>query len=85
MKKWQSYLYQDDDFMICGPIVSISCDGMITECNGSYENLKENFNYGNINKDDLREVMSKESIHSKILKKFYKNVEKENKRYLTYK
>lgn len=40
-----------------GPIVSISVDGNITECDASFENQKTKFNYGNVLTDSIVEVI----------------------------
>lgn len=40
-----------------GPIVSISVDGYITECDASFENQRTKFNYGNVLVDSIIEVI----------------------------
>lgn len=40
-----------------GPLISISVDGFITECDASFENQRTKFNYGNVLTDSIVEVI----------------------------
>lgn len=44
-----------------GPLISISVDGNITECDASFENQKTKFNYGNVLTDSIVEVIKKKT------------------------
>ena len=58
-----------------GPLVSISVDGFITECDASFENQRTKFNYGNVLTDSIVEVIKtktpiyKPRIYSRKVKK----------------
>lgn len=44
-----------------GPLVSISIDGNITECDASFEHQKTKFNYGNVLTDSIIEVIKRKT------------------------
>lgn len=51
-----------------GPIVSISVDGNITECDASFENQRTKYNYGNVLTDSIVEVIkTKTSVVNSII------------------
>lgn len=51
-----------------GPIVSISVDGNITECDSSFENQRTKYNYGNVLTDSIVEVIkTKTSVVNPII------------------
>lgn len=66
-----------------GPMVSISTQGIITDCNVSYEHQETIYNYGNVLNESIEEVLSKDCIVVKP-KRFYKTLGKEMKAYFDY-
>lgn len=44
-----------------GPLLSISVDGNITECDASFENQKTKFNYGNVLTDSIEKIIKQKS------------------------
>ncbi|MDE5630288.1 MAG: hypothetical protein K2I70_01680, partial [Bacilli bacterium] len=68
-----------------GPLVSISVDGFITECDASFENQRNKFNYGNVLTDSIVEVIKtktpiyKPHTYSRRVKKIVYNFHHYNK------
>lgn len=85
LQAYKTFICENDGMTSIGPIISISNDGMISECNGSFNNLSKNYNYGNVNTDSLIEVVSKRATKCKRLKQWDHRVSKEAKRYSSYK
>lgn len=85
LQAYKNFICEKNDTIFIGPILSISNDGMISECNGGFDNLRQNYNYGNINSDNLIDVISKNSTKCKRLNQWDHRVSKEMKRYSSYK
>lgn len=54
---YHSYYYEDEGMIFVAPCLNVLTDGTITEHNGSIEDLKTRFNYGNIMKEDVRDII----------------------------
>ncbi len=67
---YHSYYYEDDDMMFVAPCLNVLTDGTITEHNGSIDNLKTRFNYGNIMEEDLREIIRRKLEKTNSFKEF---------------
>lgn len=84
LQAYKNFICEKDNTIFIGPIISISNDGMISECNSSFDNLSQNYNYGNINSDNLVDVLSKNATKCKRLNHWNHRVSKERKRYSGY-
>ena len=66
-----------------GPLLTINADGIITECDASFENQEKKYNYGNVLTDSIEEVaLEKGTILTP--RKWDKETVKEMKRQMTY-
>ena len=63
-----------------GPMVSINTQGIITDCNASYEHQDTIYNYGNVLNESIEEVLLRDCIIVKP-RKFYKALGKEIRDY----
>lgn len=81
LKKINRFIAETKDIIYFGPTITISNDGMITECDGSFETLKNIHNYGNINDNNLINVLSNISGKCKTLAKWGNNTAKEADKY----
>ena len=81
----KKYYTNHDDVLFFGPIIGIAQNGMITECNGSYDTLKDKYNYGNINDDNIIDVIQNISTKCKSLKQWDKKIESSIRKYTKYK
>ena len=59
-----------------GPMVSINTQGIITDCNASYEHQDTIYNYGSVLNESIEEVLLKDSVIVKP-RRFYKTLKKE--------
>lgn len=66
-----------------GPIVTISTDGIVTECDASIDNQKTKYNYGSVLDEPLEQIILK---RAKVLtpRKWNRQYKKELKRYDNY-
>ena len=66
-----------------GPIVTVSTDGIVTECDASIDNQKTKYNYGNVLEEPLEQIVLR---HAKVLtpRKWNREFKKELKRYDNY-
>ncbi len=79
------YYVVKDSLLYYGPLLTILTDGTISECDGDFTFLKDNYNYGNINTDELEDIIRKRGVPCKSLKKWSRKQEKILKWYDTYK
>ncbi len=54
---YKGFYYEEDDIMYAGACVNIFTDGTLTEHNGSIEDFKTRFNYGNILETNLEDLI----------------------------
>ncbi len=80
-----TYYFQKNNYLYYGPLLTILTDGTISECDGEFALLKEYYNYGNINNDELESIIRNRSIECKSLRKFDRKQKKILKWYNTYK
>ena len=85
LTKLEMLLSYDERYKMCniGPLIAISPEGIVTEADGSIENQKTIYNYGNVLNESLEKIvkrngrvlsfkkMNKES--SKLMKEFINN------------
>ena len=67
-----------------GPLVTINTDGIVTECDASYDNQRTIYNYGNVLEDSIENIVLNNGAEIVPNKKFHKITYKELKRYQTY-
>jgi len=70
LETMKKYFVAVDGVTYFGPLIGILPDGIITECNGSYDSLRTKYNYGNINKDTVPDVIHKVAKKCRTLKQF---------------
>ncbi len=51
------YYYVENDTIWQGPSMHILTDGIVSECDGDFTTLREQFNYGNINEQSMEEII----------------------------
>lgn len=89
MKTYATYIGKDYTFdrdnglLYFGPLVTVSTEGIITECDSSIENMQKKYNYGNVLDAPLEEILLK---RSRILKPgvCQKKWEDETNKYQSY-
>lgn len=64
-----------------GPIVTINVDGIITECDASFEEQKNIYNYGNILEETIEDVCIRNGAKTVSPRKWKKCIIKEMKKY----
>lgn len=77
--------FQKNNYLYYGPLLTILTDGTISECDGEFALLKEYYNYGNINNNELEVIIKNRGIECKSLRKFERKQKKILKWYNTYK
>lgn len=45
-----------------GPLITVNTDGILTECDASYEHQLEKYNYGNVLTDSIEELFTKKEM-----------------------
>ena len=72
LKAIKKYFTEADGITYLGPIIGILPDGIITECDGSDDSLRTQYNYGNINQDNIPDIIHRIAGKCKTLKQFDK-------------
>lgn len=67
-----------------GPFVSVNVDGIVTECNASFDEQRTIYHYGNVLEDDIYNICLKNDAKVVSPKKWDKCCNKELKRYSHY-
>lgn len=67
-----------------GPIVSVNVDGIVTECDASFDEQRTIYNYGNVLDESIREICLKNGAKEVSPRKWNKCIKKELKRYSEY-
>lgn len=84
-KIWGNFFLEDIENGIChiGCIVTVNCNGTITDCNASFLNQEDIYNYGNVLNDSIYDVCIK---RGEVVKPhlFSRKLHKQEKEYLTY-
>lgn len=65
-----------------GPFITISPDGIVTECDASIQHQLNEYNYGSVLDNSIEEIFLNRNISIVKPKRMYKCVNKEVKRYL---
>lgn len=74
--------FEDRENGLCniGPMVAVNTQGIITDCNASYEHQETIYNYGNVLTDSIEDVLLKDCVIVKP-SRFYRCLGKEIKHY----
>lgn len=79
------FYLEDIDNGICkiGSMVTVNCDGIITDCNASIEHQKTIYNFGNVLNDSIYEICMQ---NGEVVKpyKFVRKIIKQEKEYESY-
>lgn len=57
LKPYPQYYYLKKDQLWCGPSLTILTDGVVSECDGDFEELRQKYNYGNVHEEDLEPII----------------------------
>lgn len=79
------FSYLKKGYLYSGPVLSICTDGTISECDGEFETLRKEHNYGNINTDSLEEVINSISIPKHSMLTFNLSCQHAYEKYISYK
>lgn len=79
------YYFEKGSLLYYGPLLSILTDGTISECDGEFAWLRENYNYGNINTDELERIIKDYGKPCRTFGSWSRKQEKVLKWYNTYK
>ncbi len=60
----QQYYYQTWGKIFQWPMLSVLTDGTVSECDGEFEVLRRDFNYGNVHNEDLEKIIKRKAIRS---------------------
>ncbi len=58
-KPYPQFYYLKQDQLWCGPSLTILTDGVVSECDGDFEELRQKYNYGNVHEEDLETIIRK--------------------------
>ncbi|MBQ2872844.1 MAG: radical SAM protein [Bacilli bacterium] len=65
-----------------GPFITISPDGIVTECDASIEHQLNEYNYGSVLENSIEDIFLNKNVSVVKPKRMYRSVNKEVKRYL---
>lgn len=84
LKPMKYYISYGEQLVAIGPFISVNVDGIVTECDASFDDQRTIYHYGNILEDDIQDICLKNGAKVVSLKKWNKYCNKELKRYSHY-